>query len=66
MHSVLSVANAHLFYASSRSHNITIPSYDRKPHAANRDIPGNHLEFAELLNSLASSGQHTEDVESDL
>jgi len=47
-------------------HNITIPSYDREPHAANREIPGNHLEFAELLNSLASSGQHTEDIESDL
>jgi len=28
--------------------------------------PENHLEFAELLDSLASSGKHAEDVESDL
>ena len=26
----------------------------------------NHLEFAELLDSLASSGKYTEDIESDL
>ena len=57
----------HIFSMPAReAHNITIPSYDREPHAANREIPGNHLEFAELLNSLASSGQHTEDIESDL
>jgi hypothetical protein len=29
-------------------------------------IPENHLEFVELLDSLASSGKHAEDIESDL
>jgi len=28
--------------------------------------PDNHLEFAELLDSLASPGKHAEDIESDL
>jgi hypothetical protein len=29
-------------------------------------IPEKHLEFVELLDSLASSGKHSEDIESDL
>ena len=65
----LEVANAHIpckrFRRIPRSN---LPqSANHKTPCSRRIIPKeNHLEFAERLDSLASSGKHTENIESDL
>ena len=70
VHSVLSVANADAFHANLHSfHTITTLLADQptKPHAAmTRLSQKKRLEFVELFDGLASSGKHTENIESDL